>query len=100
MTLENPASIMVPMLQFNTNMMAAAKECCVDWYLYTSSVGVYQPAELLREEDVWATQPSNNDFHGGWAKRIGELQAEAYSCLLYTSPSPRDQRGSRMPSSA
>ena len=24
----------------------------------------------------------------------------AYGCLLYTSPSPRDQRGSRMPSSA
>ena len=24
----------------------------------------------------------------------------ALSCLLYTSPSPRDQRGSRMPSSA
>ena len=28
----------------------------------------------------------------------GELQRSA--CLLYTSPSPRDQRGSRMPSSA
>ena len=27
-------------------------------------------------------------------------QAEGGSCLLYTSPSPRDQRGSRMPSSA
>ena len=26
--------------------------------------------------------------------------AKAESCLLYTSPSPRDQRGSRMPSSA
>ena len=26
--------------------------------------------------------------------------ADAYRCLLYTSPSPRDQRGSRMPSSA
>ena len=26
--------------------------------------------------------------------------AEARNCLLYTSPSPRDQRGSRMPSSA
>ena len=25
---------------------------------------------------------------------------EVASCLLYTSPSPRDQRGSRMPSSA
>ena len=25
---------------------------------------------------------------------------ETIDCLLYTSPSPRDQRGSRMPSSA
>ena len=25
---------------------------------------------------------------------------DAVACLLYTSPSPRDQRGSRMPSSA
>ena len=25
---------------------------------------------------------------------------QSYGCLLYTSPSPRDQRGSRMPSSA
>ena len=25
---------------------------------------------------------------------------DPYGCLLYTSPSPRDQRGSRMPSSA
>ena len=27
-------------------------------------------------------------------------RAQASHCLLYTSPSPRDQRGSRMPSSA
>ena len=27
-------------------------------------------------------------------------ELETYICLLYTSPSPRDQRGSRMPSSA
>ena len=27
-------------------------------------------------------------------------KAEIIGCLLYTSPSPRDQRGSRMPSSA
>ena len=26
--------------------------------------------------------------------------AMSFTCLLYTSPSPRDQRGSRMPSSA
>ena len=29
-----------------------------------------------------------------------EARREAIACLLYTSPSPRDQRGSRMPSSA
>ena len=28
------------------------------------------------------------------------LDSVDYPCLLYTSPSPRDQRGSRMPSSA
>ena len=28
------------------------------------------------------------------------LDPATSSCLLYTSPSPRDQRGSRMPSSA
>ena len=27
-------------------------------------------------------------------------KSDLYTCLLYTSPSPRDQRGSRMPSSA
>ena len=30
----------------------------------------------------------------------GKYKGIRYSCLLYTSPSPRDQRGSRMPSSA
>ena len=29
-----------------------------------------------------------------------EFRAELYTCLLYTSPSPRDKRQSRMPSSA
>ena len=28
------------------------------------------------------------------------IDRKAEPCLLYTSPSPRDQRGSRMPSSA
>ena len=33
-------------------------------------------------------------------KYVGSFTAEVRTCLLYTSPSPRDQRGSRMPSSA
>ena len=41
-----------------------------------------------------------------WAWPVAVLAASALvlvgcgGCLLYTSPSPRDQRGSRMPSSA
>ena len=31
---------------------------------------------------------------------VRNLGSGFHSCLLYTSPSPRDQRGSRMPSSA
>jgi GDP-L-fucose synthase len=79
MCAEQPADFMVPMLQFNTNMMEAAMRANVEWYLYTSSVGVYHPAEVFREDDVWSTFPSPNDRFAGWAKRIGELQAEAYS---------------------
>ena len=73
-----PANIMGPMLQFNTNMLEAAMQKKVKWYLYTSTVGVYQPAEVLKEDDVWNTQPSKNDWYGGWAKRMGELQCHAY----------------------
>ena len=78
MSRERPASFMVPMLMFNTAMMEAAMRCNVKWYLYTSSVGVYHPAEVFKEDDVWKTFPSDNDKHPGWAKRIGELQADAY----------------------
>ena len=31
---------------------------------------------------------------------IGQINIQFYNCLLYTSPSPRDMRRSRMPSSA
>ena len=79
MCAEQPADFMVPMLQFNTNMMEAARLAKVKWYLYTSSVGVYHPAEVFKEDDVWGTFPSPNDRFAGWAKRMGELQAEAYS---------------------
>lgn len=78
MCLEQPVDFMVPMLQFNTNMIQAAYESNVEWFLYTSSVGVYSPAEVFYEESVWDTFPSPNDRYPGWAKRIGELQTETY----------------------
>ena len=78
MAKEQPVDFMVPMLQFNTNMMQAAFESNVEWFLYTSSVGVYGPSEMFYEESVWQTFPSPNDKYAGWAKRMGELQAETY----------------------
>jgi len=77
-TLEQPFDIMGPMMQFNTNMLEAAMQANVKWYLYTSTVGVYTPAEVFYEDDVWKGYPSPNDWYGGWAKRMGELQCEAY----------------------
>ena len=50
--------------------------------------------ERLTSEQYQVTQ-----YAGTEAPYSGEyLNTE--TCLLYTSPSPRDQRGSRMPSSA
>ena len=44
----------------------------------------------------------HGDFHGGSMVVPWGLPWDFHgsTCLLYTSPSPRDQRGSRMPSSA
>jgi GDP-L-fucose synthase len=78
MCIEQPVDFMVPMLQFNTNMIQAAYEANVDWFLYTSSVGVYSPADVFFEDTVWSTFPSPNDKYAGWAKRMGELQTETY----------------------
>lgn len=78
MTAKQPASFFVPTITFNTNMMEAARRQGVSRFLYTSTVGVYAPAEVFYEDDVWTTFPSENDKFAGWAKRMGELQAEAY----------------------
>ena len=78
MTIKRPASFFVPTMQFSINMMEAARRNNVERYLFASSVGVYSPAEVFFEDDVWKTFPSPNDRFAGWAKRMGELQAEAY----------------------
>ena len=76
---EKPADFFVPTLTFNVNMMEAARRRGIKKYLYTSSIGVYHPAEVFNEDDVPKTFPSENDKFAGWAKRMGEMQAEAYS---------------------
>lgn len=78
MAANRPASFFVPTITFSINMMEAARRCNVERFLFTSSIGVYAPAEVFYEDDVWKTFPSPNDRYPGWAKRICELQAETY----------------------
>ena len=57
----------------------------------------YDPA-LDQDNDGKFDNNGNTPAVG--ASGIPVFQDPAFTCLLYTSPSPRDQRGSRMPSSA
>lgn len=74
---KQPADYLFPMVMFNTNMIKASYEAGVDWFVYMSSVGVYYPSEIMREDDVWKTMPSKNDWYPGWSKRMGELALES-----------------------
>ena len=42
----------------------------------------------------------NGELPENVPEELREYFRKFFDCLLYTSPSPRDQRGSRMPSSA
>ena len=53
-------------------------------------------AEPTREHWTVENNEIVNDGKGPYLTTVREFS----NCLLYTSPSPRDQRGSRMPSSA
>lgn len=75
-----PASFLTPTVLFSFHLLEAARRCGVKRYLFTSSIAVYSPAEVLREDDVWNTFPSPNDRVPGWAKRLCELQVESYRC--------------------
>ena len=48
---------------------------------------------------LFAMHELNNDWNKAY-KKSARVVGDVIGCLLYTSPSPRDQRGSRMPSSA
>ena len=63
---------------------------------------------LVNDEEQHSLWPTFADVPTGWRVVYGEADRAAcldyieqnWTCLLYTSPSPRDISGSRMPSSA
>ena len=62
--------------------------------LYATGVNHDQSAQVMALESKLAQAECDyNDLTQSFSLKDSD-------CLLYTSPSPRDQRGSRMPSSA
>ena len=57
--------------------------------------------ELLKLVSITSvTSHFNREIFINWRKKVGNEKADRITCLLYTSPSPRDNTTSRMPSSA
>ena len=80
----------------STSLTSRPKAVFVDPY---DVPAVRQAAQKLGLDDAdivgSITTHGHYDHAGG-----NDAFAKAYPCLLYTSPSPRDKRQSRMPSSA
>jgi GDP-L-fucose synthase len=72
------ASYFVPMLRFQTNLMDAAFQNEVARYMFVSSICIYPQADVHFEDNAWNGMPKQNDRIPGIAKRVGELQGEAY----------------------
>ena len=89
----DPVVLLAAAMSFNENIDELTIAASLHEKLYGTPLelvelpnGVHVPADA---EYVW------------WGRITLENDDEGpYVCLLYTSPSPRDQRGSRMPSSA
>ena len=66
--------------------------------------GDFSDDEIIKIKSLLNTKLNidSNDVNAIFdaALEITQDNVEIYSCLLYTSPSPRDKRQSRMPSSA
>ena len=62
----------------------------------------HKPTPLLSLKDIALQTGVKKIYYKDESSRfgLGSFKALGGTCLLYTSPSPRDQRGSRMPSSA
>lgn len=76
-TKTKPASFFVPLIQMNTNILEACRLNNVKKVVYTSSIGAYSDAEIFRESE-YDINKIPMDMHPGWAKRMAEMQIQAY----------------------
>ena len=78
--------------------MAKARPDLFHAYVGTAQVVNARDNEAGMYRQVLALAQAAGD--SATVDKLAALGAPPWTCLLYTSPSPRDQRGSRMPSSA
>ena len=69
----------------------------LDIHIKKLGLTTYKRLENKLDKVTWCTDPTKSHLQY-WAQDLHTVIKK--TCLLYTSPSPRDQRGSRMPSSA
>lgn len=77
--IKKSGTAMSAFLECNTNIIQAACLNKVGTYLFCGSINQYPPLAIRHEDSVWDGLPSANDRYVGVSKRVGELQAEAYS---------------------
>ena len=70
-------------------------------YIRGKADWLHQDLSIGNQAETFVKMTSSFLKEGGTALLSLKAASERWmDCLLYTSPSPRDQRGSRMPSSA
>ena len=80
-----------PLDKFEKLIIDIGWESLDDWFNFWNN-----KRNILSIDQFW-----NNKVNDDWIWGLAlPLLSQAYSCLLYTSPSPRDPVSSRMPSSA
>ncbi len=60
------------------NTLEAARRAGIARIVYTSTVSVYPPMEVYREDLTWSANPHPGNEYVAWAKRIVEKLIEAY----------------------
>lgn len=76
-TNKKPATMSIPALQVNTNVLEACKEHKIKKVLFTSSIGAYAQSDILMEVNAYHGEPM--DFLPGHVKRLAEYQIQAYA---------------------
>ena len=82
------------------NYEQTMKKCIKEIVIMGGAIGVGNRSPVAEFNILCDPEAAKIVFDSEFKVVMVPLEVTHTACLLYTSPSPRDQRGSRMPSSA